>query len=285
MNEEFKASNKLRDENRGVLDNLEEQVQTIKKVIGELYQEKSDLKEAFYKAKYDYEIQQQVIRHRDFIIRRKTKLENDVKYEKEREEKRIAERAAIPNPFEDEIENCNFLANYLKKLKRDREAKEIKQNVEEVKKETESIIKGELEKQAADGKLQFYTPVTEEETTLVIGGGRGKGKKNRKKKEKKNQKVVVTPTVSADSDDVNLSLDILRTFAIVRVEAPTSATQLAEVIEKLEAQAADWEQKGQDEINKGALDKGSKDETTTKKSKPSKPSKYNGDDETAYPTL
>lgn len=126
MNEEFKASNKLRDENSQVLDKLEETVQTIKKVIGELYQEKSDLKEAFFKAKYEFELQQQIVRHRDFIIRRQTRLQDDVKYEKEREEKRLAERAAIPNPFEDEIENCTFLAGYLKKLKRDREAKEIK---------------------------------------------------------------------------------------------------------------------------------------------------------------
>lgn len=126
--------------------------------------------------------------------------------------------------------------------------------------------------------------MTEEETTLVIGGARGKGKKNRKKKEKKNQKVVVAPTVSADSDDVNLSLDILRTFAIVRVEAPTSATQFAEIIEKLEAEAANWEQKGEDEIAKGTFDKGGKKETSGK-SKPSKPSKYDAGDDNSFPTL
>ncbi len=113
----------------------------IKKEIGEVYESKKVVNEAFYKLKYEYEVEQIKVRHVEYIVRRQEKLKSDMEYKKKKEEERVAEREAIQNPYMDEIENCTFLARYLSKILKDSQKKELADLHEEVKKETESEIK------------------------------------------------------------------------------------------------------------------------------------------------
>jgi len=64
-------------------------------------------------------VEKEEIRNVEFAVRRKEKLVKDEEYKKKREEERMAELAARPNPYVDEIENCDFLARYCKKIKSD----------------------------------------------------------------------------------------------------------------------------------------------------------------------
>ena len=89
-----------------------------------------------------------------------------------------------------------------------------------------------------------------EETSYV---GANKKKKNRKNKQKKNQ-AVQEPKLISDENTINMNVDILRTFALIKIQPPEKPDDIPTAVEKLEKLADAWEIKGQDELDAGEHD-------------------------------
>ncbi len=58
-----------------------------------------------------------------------------------------------------------------------------------------------------------------------------------------------------DDNSINFSLDVLRTFAEVKVPAPAKVEDLKEAISKLDKAEADFEERGLSELDKGESSK------------------------------
>ena len=83
-------------------------------------------------------------------------------------------------------------------------------------------------------------------------------------------------------------MDILRTFAQVKVQPPSKPEELLETIEKLNQMAEEYELKGQDELDAGEHDEGGHEKRPKKEERKRGPKmhkqEFNLDDE-AYPTI
>lgn len=112
-------SKKLRETNKEGLDELEQKIQVIKDQIAKIFEEKIKVKEEYYHKKFDFAVEQDEVKHIEFLIRRKEKLVKDEEYKKKREEqeksKLTAMLASMPNPFQDEIALADSICSYLTK--------------------------------------------------------------------------------------------------------------------------------------------------------------------------
>lgn len=120
MNKEFEESKNLKETNKEVFEELEQKVQVIKEAIAKIFEKKNQVKEEFYHAKFDYEVEQDEIRHIEYLIRKKEKLVKDEEYKKKREqyEREKLEKllSSEPNPYIEEISLARALSGYLQKL-------------------------------------------------------------------------------------------------------------------------------------------------------------------------
>lgn len=90
---------------------------------------------------------------------------------------------------------------------------------------------------------------------------------------------------------MNFNLEILRTFASVKIQAPEKYEELGETITKLEAASEEWEQKGVDELD-ATIDQ-AKEEHREERDHEERPKKkggrkrvdYNAEDDSAFPSL
>jgi len=178
MNEEYKASAALREEKKEDLDKLEEQIQEIKAEIDTLFQKKGEVKEAHYKEKYEWHVERDHERYIEGLHKRQEKLKKDEEWKEKKLQEEREKRAALPNPYADEISNCTFLARFCRKLVRDAEAKEKASVREEIKGETEALHEEEIKKMESDGRIEVHTK--SDGATTIIGGKGKKGKKKRK---------------------------------------------------------------------------------------------------------
>lgn len=75
------------------------------------------MKEDFYHQKFDYEVEQEQIKHVEYLIRKKDKLVKDEEYRKKREqaEKEKMEKLLLsqPNPYLDDVNLARTLSSYL----------------------------------------------------------------------------------------------------------------------------------------------------------------------------
>ena len=132
MTEEFKAQKATREDNKEELDALEKKVQDIKTDIGKIIEEKEATKEEHFKQLYECELEELEFKHIEWMKRRKDKLQRDEEYRQKREEEAAAKRAALPNPYEDEISNCKYLSGYLQKINWDIEKKGREEETKEI---------------------------------------------------------------------------------------------------------------------------------------------------------
>ena len=75
----------------------------------------------------------------------------------------------------------------------------------------------------------------------VIGGGRGKKGKKKRRQQQQQSAAPSEPKDLGDDNTINFSLDVLRTFAEVKVPAPAKVEDLKDAIAKLEEAEADFE--------------------------------------------
>lgn len=77
------------------------------------------MKEDYYHKKFDYEVEQEEIKHVEYLIWKQEKLKKDEEYRKKREEAEKAKLASLPNPNQDEIDLALNISSYLSKILND----------------------------------------------------------------------------------------------------------------------------------------------------------------------
>lgn len=289
MNEDFRTSQQLREENKEELDKLSAKIDAVKEEIQKLFEKKGEIKEQHFKLKFEHKCQNQQIKHIEYIKRTKERLEKQEEYKKQKEEEALAKRESIPNPYEQQIADCQWLSNYLKKIKRDHENATKQTLKQEEQKVNSEEAKEALMKQVKDQKIEMYQPQSKEEGTTYIGGKKG-GKKGRKNKQKANQKVADAQAtiVEEGTDKLNLNFEILRSFATVKVQAPSTVAEIDDVVAKLLKSAEEFESQGEQEISEGMFDADRENPEDSHQQKPrggKRQQKPNFSDDKEFPAL
>lgn len=75
------------------------------------------MREAYFKAKLEYELEKDEIYHAEWIVKEKNRLIEREQAKIRRIEERKQALLDRPNPYEKEIETCDHLIAYLNKLK------------------------------------------------------------------------------------------------------------------------------------------------------------------------
>lgn len=171
------------------LDKLENQKNDLSNQITDIFKKKDELREEFFKQKYEVKMQQDQIKQLETKHKKKNRLIEQEARKKEEEEKRKLAKENRPHPYLREIEICEDLVDYCRRIKGE--------NVEESKKETKTFhdemrdreIKDSINKQVKDKKIavvdkEALEAQKQEDIFAGFGGEeKKKGKRNRGKKQ------------------------------------------------------------------------------------------------------
>ena len=94
MTEDRKINDALREDMKGDLNKIEDKIQEIKKEKGELFNKKSEFKEAHFKAMYEWSIDNDKYRVLEGQHRRQEKLKKDEEWKAKRAQEEADKRAA-----------------------------------------------------------------------------------------------------------------------------------------------------------------------------------------------
>jgi uncharacterized coiled-coil DUF342 family protein len=174
-----------RDDTRGQLDQLQANIETVRTELNGFYEQKDQLREEFHRAKFEFELENDLIRHNEWIAREKERL----LFKQREKEERLAQKRAMldnrPNPYKKEIDTCESLILYCDHLKK---KFGLVQTDESIKEETKQIInslaKEDVRKKIEDRKIeQVMSKKEREEAAMIkVGGGGKKGGKKPKQK-------------------------------------------------------------------------------------------------------
>lgn len=191
-----------------------------------IYNQKDQLREEYHKAKLEFEIENDEIKHFEHLARVKETLLNREKAKQERMEARKQALADRPNPFLKELETCERLIAYCELLK-----KKVGlggQTDESIKEEQKLIInemaKEQVQQKLKEGKFEQAKSKRErEEESLIQIGGRKKGGKK--------------PKASKPEEPVdvfsNIDISILNLFGFLKVSPPMNKDALEAKITEL----------------------------------------------------
>ena len=221
------ASQAQRDKQSEVRDNAEVFTVLIDKGNEKLsgaYKEKDKLREEYYKNLYEFELQNDKIRHIKGMINQQKKLNGVIVDKEDRIAKKREEIENRVNPHLKEIETCEHLLQYCNKLKA--QCGLNAPSSEQVAKSTEKEMINEynrqdIEQKLKDGKLMAVHK--KEDSVVQIGGG--KGKKGKKKNTQKNEA----------SSSFNIDIVAINKFGLISVSPPIAPSDLDEKIEELTA--------------------------------------------------
>lgn len=100
------------------LDKFNEDIDKQREELNKVFANKDALREEFFKARYEFEVEQDLLRHIDQITKDKERLVNKEKAKEERLQARKQALADRPNPFQKEIDTCERLLSYCQLIKK-----------------------------------------------------------------------------------------------------------------------------------------------------------------------
>lgn len=201
------------------------------------FKTKDKLREEYYKALYDFELQNDKVRYIRGLMRQQKDLAAASDDKKDRIARKKAEIENRENPNGKEIETCDHLIKYCNKLKAQKGL--VPETSEEVAKKTEQTMIAEynrqdIEQKLKDGKIQAVHK--KEENIIKVGGG--KGKKGRKQRQPKND----------GGDGLNIDFAVINKFGLVGVSPPIAAESLDAKITELEETQKRYQTKGSEQM-------------------------------------
>lgn len=206
--------------------------------LSDLYKTKDKMREDYFKALYEWEVQNDLIIHIKTLRRKQTNKDQQEADRAERMAKKKAEIEALENPNRNEIDTCDVLIAYCKKLKaqwglvapKDEEVAKVAQQ-EMINEYRQQDIAQKL----SDGKLMAVEHKKEE--LFTVGGG-NKGKKG--KKQKTQQKEA--------TDSFQIDFTVINKFGLVRISPPSAPSGLDAKIEELIQNQKDLKAAGEQKL-------------------------------------
>lgn len=222
-----KASQEVKNSQQAVRDEAQKFSEVIEKTneeLSNLYKTKDKMREDYFKALYEYELQNDLVIHIKKMRRTQLNLKQMEQDKAERIAKKQVEIENLGNPNQQEIDTCDVLIAYCKKLKAQWGL--VAPTSEEVAKEVEKDLINEYKKQDIaqklnDGKLMAVEKKKDE--LFTVGGG-NKGKKGKKQKNQQKQEA---------TDSFQIDFTVINKFGVVRISPPSSPEGLDAKIEEL----------------------------------------------------
>ena len=253
MNKDFKSKKELSDKFKEDLDKLEDKVQGIKKEIGELFEKKKEIREQHFKSKFDYEAQQEELGYFEYLKHQKDKLlkeerekQRQIEEEKRKEKEKEERQANMPNPYEDDMSQIQYLITQLKLKKRDFENNVTRQEAEQKRMTEDLERKKEIEKKAEEGKIQVHHKTKGE--LLVVGSNNKRRKHNKRHKPKVQEDKKGDFDTPAPSQKLEFKYDVVKGIVELGVDVPDKIEDIQATIEKLEQLNSELEDKGKAEL-------------------------------------
>jgi len=212
---------------------LHDGIEGINTQIEEVRSKLLPLMEDYYTKLYDYEIQQDEMKQSEFLGKIKERLVADEEWKKKLEEEKRSEEPF--HPFQEEIELCEHLLNFCKKMANIKISAKEDEVKKEISKEADQKKKEDLEKKVKSGELIATKSKREREEEDVMFKGTRKGKKGQKNKPK---------TATEDTEKgLNLNIETIKYFAKISVATPLSKDELEGTIKKIEDKKKEYEGK------------------------------------------
>lgn len=117
IRKELEQTNAEKDETREQIDGFNTQISAIDEELNGLYKKKDEMREAYWKGRYDFKKQDQEIQHIQWMQRQKDRVVQQKAEAKEREEEKKALISSLPHPYAKEIETCDHLIGYINQQK------------------------------------------------------------------------------------------------------------------------------------------------------------------------
>ena len=230
-----------RDQVREEAEKFTEIIEKNNEEIQNTFKKKDELREAYYKAQYEFELQNDKNRWIRGLHRQQKDLARSAEDKSARIAQKRAELENRANPYDKEIETCDQLIKYCNKLKG--QAGLLPESSEEVAKKTEQSLIAEYNRQDIEQKLKdgkISAQHKKDDGVVQVGGGKGKkGKKSRKEK-------------GNETAAAGLSIDfaVIGKFGKVGVSPPVAVDDLDHKISELEAKAVKYQKDGEAQMSK-----------------------------------
>jgi hypothetical protein len=257
MNAEFKSKQEMGGKFKEELDGLEEKVQAVKTEIGELFEQKNQIREEHYKAKFQYEHQFEEIEYYKYLTHQKDRLVKEEKErlkkiedEKRREKERLERQQNMPNPYEDDILQTQYLITQLKLKKRDFETNIGKYEADQKRREEDLSRKKEIEKRQEEGKIEVH--IKTKEPRIVIGECNKKKRRQNKKQAKPSDQPVEEQKQEEGqtSKKLEFKYDIVKGLIELNLNVPDKIEDISKTIDELDKLREALEEKGKKELEK-----------------------------------
>lgn len=98
------------------LDTIDKDIDNYYDTMKGYYADKDQLREAYYKEKWEYEVEQNYIYHIERMRKDKQRLIDDKEYKTKKLEERKQSMLNRPNPYQKEIDTCNHLISICQKM-------------------------------------------------------------------------------------------------------------------------------------------------------------------------
>lgn len=208
------------------------------------YKTKDSLREEYYKNLYEFELQNDKVRHIKQMISQKKRMVEERENMKERIEKKKSELDSRMNPNTKEIETCEHLIQYCNRLKVQQGL--VPPSNEEVARKTQydmisEFNRQDIEQKLKDGKIQAVE--SKKDDTVQVGGGKGKKGKKNKKEVKQEQ-----------AETFNIDFGVIAKFGLVSVSPPSSPLEIEPKIEELKKKKEWFQREGEDTLKKERQD-------------------------------
>lgn len=115
---EMETIKEQQQDTRGEADKITIEIDKISEDLSKLFEKKDEVREVYWKARFDFEVQKEEIMYIEWMMRQKDRVVN-----REQENKQIVEDREnlikdLPHPYEKEIDTCDHLIGYITEIKR-----------------------------------------------------------------------------------------------------------------------------------------------------------------------
>jgi hypothetical protein len=198
---------------RGEADKVSKDIDKLGQDMSDLFEQKDQKREEFWKARFEFEIQKEEIAHIEWMVRQKDKVINRESEQKQLVEERENYIKSLPHPYEKELDTCDHIVGYLIDMKR---KAGLLQDSEVVARDTQNnflseAARRELMKKVEEGKIQHAMSKNEreQEGMIKIGGGKKKQQQTKKKE-------------AHEEYEFNIDIMVIKKFGLIQISPPIS---------------------------------------------------------------
>lgn len=212
--------NEEKNEKKDALDKTSEELDEMSNKMNEIYAQKEKVKDEFWKAKFDYRAQQDLVEYINFLTEEVEYIKNHEQIKQKKIDELKSAVTTIANPKSNEIKNCKYLIGVCHSLKvRSGMVEDVEAQARAAQQAADKErMQERMDKMMTEGKIENgLSKQDREKDGMIVIGGKGKQKNKGKKKE---QKAIVSKVEDQYEDPFQHDITLIQKFAMVNVSPP-----------------------------------------------------------------